>query len=94
MAAWNFGLAESTASYGLGKTYTFGKDLSSQMQNGMRIMSSTIVHPCGSVIASCSGQRHFEVDDYDFSETSIEGEDQSSMEKQRTIDNSLKLWLR
>ena len=55
-------------------------------------VSSTVVHPCGSVIASCSGQRHFEMDQYDSSDSNEGNGGDSAMVSMTTPDNTLKVW--
>jgi telomerase Cajal body protein 1 len=55
-------------------------------------VSSTIVHPCGRVIASCSGQRHFEVDQYDSSDSNEHTGVDSAMVSMVTRDSTLKVW--
>ncbi|KAJ5770133.1 uncharacterized protein N7511_002184 [Penicillium nucicola] len=52
-------------------------------------VSSTILHPMGSVVATCSGQRHYDQDDS--SDDSSADEDGSVMSA-RKVDNSLKVW--
>lgn len=54
-------------------------------------VSSTIIHPSGSVVASCSGQRHFEIDRYGSSNSSEGSDDNSDKVSRSTYDNSLKL---
>ncbi len=56
------------------------------------VVSSTIVHPSGSVVASCSGQRHFGMDQGSSSGTDASSDDDSDMVSKTLIDNSLKLW--
>lgn len=46
-------------------------------------MTSTVLHPMGTVAATCSGQRHYPVDVSDDKNDSI-----STME----VDNSLRVW--
>ena len=55
-------------------------------------VSSTIVHSSGSVVASCSGQRHFEIDQYDSSESNEDSADIPIVVGKPTHDNSLKLY--
>ncbi|KAF7512226.1 hypothetical protein GJ744_002388 [Endocarpon pusillum] len=55
-------------------------------------VSSTTVHPSGTVVASCSGQRHFELDQHDSSDPDERSGDETDVVIETTFDNSLKLW--
>lgn len=58
-------------------------------------VSSTIVHFSGSVVASCSGQRHFETQKSSSSDSNDSDDDTDygfNQVKSSTYDNSLKLW--
>lgn len=46
-------------------------------------VTSTMFHPMGSVVATCSGQRHFVSDD---------SSDEEIQMKDKQADNSLKVW--
>ena len=47
-------------------------------------VTSTMFHPMGSVVATCSGQRHFASDD--------SSDEDISAESIKQADNSLKVW--
>lgn len=47
-------------------------------------MTSAIFHPTGGVVATCSGQRHFDLDQ--------DSDDDMSEKVIRQPDNSLKVW--
>jgi telomerase Cajal body protein 1 len=55
-------------------------------------VSSTFVHPSASVIASCSGQRHYEMDFYDSSGLDNGSHDGNDAACKARNDNSLKIW--
>ncbi len=55
-------------------------------------VSSTTVHPSGTVVATCSGQRHFETDQHVSSECDTRSDDEIDTVIKTTFDNSLKLW--
>lgn len=48
-------------------------------------MTSTVLHPTGSVAATCSGQRHY---DHDY----CSADEDSPVTNDRDVDNSLKVW--
>jgi WD40 repeat protein len=50
------------------------------------VVTSAIFHPMGNVAATCSGQRHYHLDD------SSDEDDDDTESNGRDIDNSLKVW--
>lgn len=48
-------------------------------------VTSTVLHPMGSVVATCSGQRHY---DHDY----CSDDEDSPVTNARNVDNSLKVW--
>ncbi|KAJ5965116.1 uncharacterized protein N7479_004992 [Penicillium vulpinum] len=61
-----------------------GKDPDWEFKVHDDAVTSTMFHPMGSVVATCSGQRHFDSDDSSDEETSAKNIEQ--------VDNSLKVW--
>lgn len=51
-------------------------------------VSSTGLHPCGSVLATCSGQRHFPISAYGALDHSEDGKDGSESESDDGDENS------
>jgi WD40 repeat protein len=49
-------------------------------------VTSAVFHPMGDVVATCSGQRHYNLDD------SSSEEEKNDAENVESIDNSLKVW--
>lgn len=56
-------------------------------------VSGTMLHVSGSVVASCSGQRHFERDQHDLAESDDRSTDESRRVKKITCESSLKIWV-
>ncbi|OGE55503.1 hypothetical protein PENARI_c004G09108 [Penicillium arizonense] len=62
-----------------------GKDPDWQFRVHEDAVTSTVLHPMGNVVATCSGQRHY---DHDY----CSADEDSPVTNARNVDNSLKVW--